>query len=305
MRHARTLGITALAITAIAAVAYAQSSTVQPLPENPPVETAPIGAAVMADLAKTNWGDAKKGATLAAPCAACHGVDGNPSDPQYPRIAGMPERYTAQQLALFKSGQRTAGMSAVMVPFTLTLSVQDMRDVGAFFATQKAGAGVADDAEITSGPNKGLKFYQVGENLFRGGDTKRGIPACMACHGPSGDGNPGPAYPHVGGQQSAYVVRRLEEYRTGTTTEQNPAMFNIMAAVAKTLTDEEIRSLGSYLNGLHPRSADAKGGAAAPAPAPAATTAPAPAPAGGEATTAPAEAASAADAPKDAAAATQ
>jgi len=132
-----------------------------------------------------------------------------------------------------------------------------MRDLGAYFATQKAGAGVADDTKIATGPNVGLKFYEVGERLFHQGDAARGIPACMACHGPSGAGNPGPAFPAVAGQQSAYVQRRLEEYRAGTTTQQDPHLFNVMAKVAKPLTDEEIRSLSSYVQGLHSRADEA------------------------------------------------
>ena len=285
MRHPRLLGIAGLAIAAVAAVAYAQS-TVTPLPEEAPAQAAPLGDPV-ADLAKTRWGDATAGQAKAGACAACHGVDGNPSDPQYPRIAGMPERYVAQQLALFKAGVRTSGMAAVMAPMAAPLSAQDMRDVGAYFAQQKAGAGVADDSVIASGPYKGMKFYQVGQNLFRGGDPARGIPACMACHGPAGTGNPGPAFPHIGGQQSAYVVQRLQEYRTGTTAEQDHHLFDMMATVAKNLSDEEIQSLGSYLQGLHERS-DSDAGAgqvaavSAPAPAPAAAapaSTPMPAPA--------------------------
>jgi cytochrome c553 len=285
MRHARAYGIAALAALAagVVAVAFAQT-TVTPLPEPAPVQAAPLDAAAVADLAKAHWGDAKAGATKAGACAACHGLDGNPTDPQYPRIAGMPERYVAQQLALFKSGERTGGMAAVMAPMAMPLSAQDMRDIGAYFAQQKAAAGIADDSAIADGPYKGMKFYEVGQNLFRGGDPARGIPACMACHGPTGSGNPGPAYPHVGGQQSAYVARRLEEYRAGTTTETDPHLFKVMATVAKSLTDQEIQALASYLQGLHPRSdeatATANAPAAAPAPAapPAATPAPAAAP---------------------------
>lgn len=283
MRHARAYGIAALATLALAAAAFAQT-TVTPLPEAAPVQAAPLDAAAVADLAKTHWGDAKAGATKAGACAACHGLDGNPTDPQYPRLAGMPERYTARQLALFKGGERTGGMAAVMVPMAMPLSAQDMRDIGAYFAQQKAGAGIADDTVIADGPNKGMKFYAVGQKLFLGGDPARGIPACMACHGPTGAGNPGPAFPHVGGQYTAYVTRRLEEYRTGSTSESDPHLFQMMAAVAKPLSDEEIRSLASYLQGLHPRSAESATAAAtapvvAPASvAPAAPAAPAPEP---------------------------
>jgi cytochrome c553 len=247
MRHARVLGYAGLAAAfAVAAVAFAQS-TVTPVAPDATVETKPLVEA------KPVWGDAKKGATLAGTCAACHGLDGNPTDPQYPRLAGMPERYVAHQLALFKGNERTSGMAAVMKPFADALSAQDMRDLGAYFATQKAGAGVADDTRIATGPNAGLKFYEVGERLFRQGDASRGIPACMACHGPAGGGNPGPAYPSIAGQQSAYAQRRLEEYRTGTTTQKDAHLFNIMASVAKPLTDEEIQSLASYVQGLHHR----------------------------------------------------
>ena len=86
-------------------------------------------------------------------------------------------------------------------------------------------------------------------------DSARGIPACMACHDPSGAGNPGPACPAVHGQDGAYVARRLQEYRAGTTTAKDAAHFNLMASVAKPLTDEEIQSLGSYVQGLHARAA--------------------------------------------------
>ncbi|HTL14691.1 MAG TPA: c-type cytochrome [Thermomonas sp.] len=246
MRLARVHGLAGLACLAVAAVAYAQSTPVA-VPDNAPVQAAPL------DDKPATWGDPKAGQTKAGACAACHGLDGNPTDPQYPRLAGMPERYVAHQLQLFKTGQRTSGMAAIMVPFASMLSAQDMRDVGAWFASQTAGAGVADDTVIASGPHQGMKFYQVGERLYQAGDTARGIPACMACHGPAGAGNPGPAYPALHGQQSAYVARRLEEYRTGTTTAKDASQFNLMASVAKSLTDEEIQSLASYVQGLHAR----------------------------------------------------
>ena len=250
MRHARVYGLVGVAALAVAAAAFAQT-TVTPVPENAPVQAIPLVEA------KATWGDAKAGATKAGACAACHGLDGNAMQQNAPRIAGMPERYVANQLGLFKSGERSTGMAAVMKPFADALSAQDMRDVGAYFATQKPGAGVADDSVIASGPNKDMKFFEVGQRLFRSGDAARGIPACMACHGPAGAGNPGPAYPRIAGQQSAYVARRLQEYRAGTTTARDPKLFNVMAAVTKQLSDEEIQALGSYLQGLHARADEA------------------------------------------------
>ena len=251
MRHARSYLLAGFAALAVGAVAFAQT-TVAPLEEAEPVETLPLESVdAVAELAKAKPGNAQNGATLAGTCAACHGLDGKGTIPEiYPNIGGQSEKYIAHQLALFKSGERA---NAIMQPFAAMLSPQDMRDVGAHFASQASSAGIADDGLVAEGPYEGMKFYEIGQQLFRRGDFERGIPACMACHGPSGAGNPGPAYPHVGGQQSWYTARRLEEYRAGTTNERDGGMFEIMAAVARQLTDEEIGALSSYMQGLHAR----------------------------------------------------
>lgn len=251
MRHARVLAFAALAVPVVAAVALAQTA-VNPVPDNTPVRVAPLEI----DLSKTRWGDPKAGQAKAAACAACHGPDGNPAVDIYPRIAGQSERYIAHQMALIADGQRSSGAVAAMLPFVQDLSPQDMRDIGAYFATQKAGAGLADDSRVAEGPYKDLKFYEIGQKLYRGGDPARGIPACMACHGPAGAGNPGPAYPHIGGQHAAYVARRLQEYQSGQTSQTDRHLFDIMAQVTHALTEQEIQALSSYLQGLHDRADD-------------------------------------------------
>ncbi|PJK12714.1 cytochrome C [Lysobacteraceae bacterium NML120232] len=277
MRNARLIGIAGLA--ALAATVVLAQTTVNPLPEDQPAQTTPIDAAATMDpveaLASTHWGDPQAGAIKAGACAACHGLDGNSVDPTlYPNLAGQGERYIARQLALFKSGQR---VNAIMKPFADTLSAQDMRDVAAYFTSKRSGAGSADDTVIAdaNSPYNGMKFYEPGQHLYQSGDASRGIPACFACHGPTGTGNPGASYPQIGGQQSWYVARRLQEYRSGETTEVNRNHFNIMAKVAKNLTDEEIASLASYLQGLHNRADETAATEAAPAPASAPAEAPA------------------------------
>lgn len=251
MSQARVLGIIGVAALAVATAAVAQT-TVTPIPESDPVETRPLAQTEE----KTTWGDPQKGATIAGTCAACHGLDGNPTDPQYPRLAGQSERYIAQQLALFRSGERSGGMAAVMKPFADMLSAQESRDVGAYFAIQESGAGVADDTLVTEGPYEGMKFFEVGQQLFLRGDAERGIPACMACHGPAGAGNPGPAYPRLAGQMADYTKRRLEFYRAGESSREDAKLFEVMASVSHELTDLEIGALASYLEGLHPRAED-------------------------------------------------
>jgi cytochrome c553 len=204
-------------------------------------------------------GDATAGASKAAVCAACHSADGNSADPQYPKLAGQHERYIARQLALYKSGER---QNPIMLGFAAALSPQDMRDIGAYFASKSSAPGMADDSLIAEGPNAGRKFYEPGEALYRGGDAERGIPACAACHGPVGNGNPGPAYPHIAGQHAGYTAAQLQAFRGGAVYGKDDNANAVMMGVSKYLTDEEIASLASYIEGLH--LADGAGTAVAP-----------------------------------------
>lgn len=192
-------------------------------------------AALSASTPLLAAGDAAAGQTKAAACAACHGIDGNSIDPQYPKIAGQHADYIAHQLALFKSGTRN---NPVMLGFSITLAEQDMADLGAFFASQAVKPDIADESLV-----------KVAEPIYRGGDAKRGIPACMGCHGPSGRGNPASRYPALAGQHAQYTAALLRRFRDGE-THGSDANALVMSQVAKTLTDAEIDALASYLQGL-------------------------------------------------------
>lgn len=199
---------------------------------------------------KTQPGDAKAGQAKAAACGACHGMDGNSTDPQYPKLAGQSEQYIASQLMRFKSGTR---QNAIMQGMASTLSPQDMHDVGAYFAAQKRLPGVAD-----------AKLAGDGEKLYRDGDASRGIPACMACHGPDGAGNPGWRVPNIGGQHADYLQAQLKAWHDGATWGSD-THAEVMPAIARHLTEQDISAVSSYLEGLHAASetgATAKSGAA-------------------------------------------
>lgn len=200
-----------------------------------------LGALLMTGAAnasgQTLTGDAEAGATKAAVCAACHGVDGNAIDPQYPNLAGQHESYTARHLGYFKGGQRE---NAVMLGFAATLNEQDMADLGAYFATQTVKPQLADEAYVAQG-----------QALYRGG--RANLPACAACHGMAGQGNPGSVYPAIANQHAQYTADMLRRFRDGAVYgDKNDAHANIMAQVAKGLTDQEIEALASYIQGLSP-----------------------------------------------------
>lgn len=239
-----------------------QATTPETVETAPVVEPAAEPAAVVAsaaapavDTGPAKAGDPVAGQTKAGACAACHGVDGNSADPQYPKIAGQHEQYIWRQLKLFKSGERA---NPIMAGMAAPLTEQDMRDIGAYYSTQKVIAGLADESIIAEGPNAGKKFYQVGEKIYRAGNPKTGVPACMACHGPTGAGMPGPTYPALGGQHAAYTTLTLNTFHQGQAWGTGKNANTIMPEVAKNLTDQEIQSLATYLQGLHKVSKPAK-----------------------------------------------
>jgi cytochrome c553 len=251
MSFRRFLGLAGVFIaTAVAAQTAPTPAEVTPAPE----ATAAPAVALTEAHGPATPGDSAAGADKVAACGACHGADGNSVDPQYPKLAGQHERYIARQLALYKSGERN---NPIMMGFAATLSPQDMRDVGAHFAALTSRPGTADETVVASGPNSGKKFFQVGEKIWRGGDRARGIPACMACHGPAGSGNPGPSYPALAGQHANYTALQLQAFRAGTVYGTGANANAIMAGVAKYLSDEEIQSLATYIEGLHRAEASA------------------------------------------------
>jgi cytochrome c553 len=208
-------------------------------------EPTPAAAPAPAAATQVKPGDATAGQTKAAACGACHGIDGNPASSQYPKLAGQHESYIARQVELIKTNQR---VSPVMMGFAMTLNPQDMHDIGAYFASKSSLPGVAD-----------AKLVARGEALYRGGDKTANVPACMACHGPDGRGNPGAGYPQLSGQFADYVGAKLKDFRDGKPW-GNDDKAAIMPAVVKGLNDADIAALASYIEGLH--AADASSTAA-------------------------------------------
>ncbi len=186
-------------------------------------------------------GSVQAGATKAAVCFSCHGPDGNSQNPAWPRLAGQNAVYIAQQLHLFKAGIR---QNPVMQPMAAGLSNEDIDNLAVFFAAQTPQGLEADPS-----------YWKPGRALYLHGDAKRGIPGCVACHGPLGRGNPAAGYPALEAQQSVYVVSQLQQYANGTrysgpdATSATPNSI-IMFDIAKHLTPEEMRDVASYVQGL-------------------------------------------------------
>jgi cytochrome c553 len=178
-------------------------------------------------------GSAEAGQAKSATCVACHGVDGNSVNPEWPSIAGQHSQYIVKQLKAFKSGAR---QNPLMSPMAAGLSDTDMDDLAAYFSTQTANGLEADASKVS-----------LGQRLYRGGDAEKGVAACGSCHGPTGQGNPTALYPSIRGQHATYVEAQLKAYRSGTRqTDQN----QMMRGVVHSMSDEQIAAIAAYVQGL-------------------------------------------------------
>ena len=236
-----------LALSASAVMAQdAKPETATPAAASTATTPASAATAPAVAAAAAKPGDATAGQAKAAVCGACHGMDGNSADAQYPKLAGQSEQYIVRQLTDFKSGKR---QNPIMMGMAAPLSTQDMHDVGAYFASKTALPGVADQALV-----------EHGQTLFRQGDATRGIPACMACHSIDGRGNPGALYPQLTSQHAQYIQATLKAMHDGTSWGDD-AHAKIMPSIAQKLDEKDIAALASYVEGLHA----ADGAAAKPA----------------------------------------
>lgn len=251
IRHVVLVAAVALSFALISGAVSAQEAKPAATGSSAPATASSVAAAPTEASASGTIkpGDATAGQSKAAVCGACHGLDGNSSDPQYPKLAGQHESYIARQLTRFKAGKR---QNPIMLGMAAPLSEQDMHDIGAYFASKHSLPGVADDALV-----------EHGEQLYRQGDASRGIPACMACHLIDGRGNPGAMYPQLAGQHAQYIEATLKSWHDGTVWGDD-AHAQIMPAIAKRLDEKDITALASYIEGLHTADAGDTPGTAAP-----------------------------------------
>lgn len=185
----------------------------------------------------TTQGDPAKAQQLVTSvCAACHGADGNSTSPTNPNLAGQGAEYITKQLTDFKSGARKNPIMQGIVTAN-NLTPEDMKNLGAYFSSQTPKPG--------SAKNKALALE--GEKIFKGGNAGSGVPACAACHGPTGAGIPA-QFPRLAGQHSEYVLAQLHNFWNGDRANDGAKMMRI---IASKLTDQEMKAVAEYISGLH------------------------------------------------------
>lgn len=180
-------------------------------------------------------GDAEAGKTKSANCVACHGADGNSVNPEWPKLAGQNEKYLAKQLGYFQHGERENSTMSGMVT---GLSESDIDDIAAYYASQTSTIGAADPGLV-----------ELGQKIYRAGNSDSGVAPCMGCHGPDGAGNPAAGYPALRGQHAVYIESQLHGFAEGKRVNENAK--KMMQILAIRMTNREIRAVASYIQGLH------------------------------------------------------
>lgn len=174
-------------------------------------------------------------------CGSCHANDGNSLIAMYPKLAAQHSDFIFKETTAIKKGERTTGAAAAMAPMVQNLSDDDIRNVAAYYAKQNPKAG---EANPKNNPTLGARIY-------RGGLPDKKIPACMACHGPSGAGTLGggtsvTAFPRVGGQHSDYVITQLKAYASGARKSPN----GMMEDISKRMNEDEMKAVANFIQGL-------------------------------------------------------
>jgi cytochrome c553 len=196
-------------------------------------------SAMAADSAATKKPvDIAKGkAAAAAVCAGCHMPDGNSVIAQNPILAGQHAAYIEKQLVNFrlKPGAKAPERNnAIMLGFATMLSEDDMRNLGAFYASQTP----------KSASPKRKELVAVGERIYRAGIPEKGLPACAGCHGPGAAGIPA-QYPRLAGQHPEYTEATLNAFRSGQRMNSGQ-----MTTIASKMSDAEVAAVSEYVASL-------------------------------------------------------
>jgi cytochrome c553 len=180
-------------------------------------------------------GSADAGKARALTCTACHGPEGNSASPLWPNIAGQNAPYLLAQMKAFKDGSR---VDPLMSSQAMMLSDEDMANLAVYFESLPAAAQSLADENL----------LDRGQALYRGGNKEDEASACLACHGPTGRGNPAAIYPALQGQHAAYTAKQLNAYADGARTTDGKT--HMMQDIAANLDKDDIAALSSYVQGL-------------------------------------------------------
>ena len=207
--------LVALALTAGVAAQTVPAST----PPAAPAATVPVSSMSSRVLA----------------CTACHGKEGRATpDGYFPRIAGKPAGYLANQLLNFRDGRRSYPQMTYLIEH---LTDDYLREMAEHFAALDL------PYPPPPAPQAPAAVLEQGRKLVQGGDVARNIPACVACHGAAMTGVT-PSIPGLLGLPRDYLNSQLGAWKTGQRRAHAP---DCMADIARQLTPDDVSAVSAWL----------------------------------------------------------
>jgi cytochrome c553 len=184
-------------------------------------------------------GDASRGRQLVVKvCGACHGVDGNSTSSSIPKLAGQYPEYLSKQLHAFRpvDGAKPHRENATMTPIAEILKERDISDVVAYFS------------RLPSSPDHSRQEARLafGKKIYMDGNPNTGLPACVSCHRPNGEGIQ-PEFPRLAGQKADYVEAQLNTWAAA-----RGGKGHLMTLIVSFLRAPEISAVADYVAQLKP-----------------------------------------------------
>jgi cytochrome c553 len=158
-------------------------------------------------------------------CAACHGANGNSTNPAVPSLAQQPAQFISTALYMFREGNRQDDQ---MTPMAKPLKNAEMNELAAYFAAQKAAPPrhKSKPESVAAGPGLANKFN------------------CSQCHGPRLLGQQ--HIPRLAGQQFDYLRTQLLAFKA----QKRADIDGNMTAAIQAVPPQDLETLADYLAGL-------------------------------------------------------
>lgn len=188
------------------------------------------------DAAKPDFRDVESIDARVQGCVTCHGQNGQGTNSgYYPRISGKPAGYLFNQLKAFRNGTRKYPPMNYLVAY---LPESYLHEIAEHFSGLRPPFAAR---EITpAAPD----VVRRGQALVSQGDTSKGIPPCIACHGEKLTGME-PGIPGLTGLRPTYIIAQLTRWQVGERHAIDP---DCMKRVALRLSNEDILAVAAYLS---------------------------------------------------------
>lgn len=176
----------------------------------------------------------------AVACMACHQANGaGNAAAGFPQLAGLNADYFSKQILDYQNLTR---INPVMQPIAKGLSESEIKALANYFASLTAVPN--EKANLDKLSAKDRKSFELGRRIAESGLWDKGMPACYACHGPSG-GGVGSSFPAINNQGKTYLVQQLQAWKKG---DRKNDPNQLMASVAKKMTPQEIQAVAEFLS---------------------------------------------------------